>query len=541
MMRIRPGVALLLLILLLLTGLPGLAAGASEPTKHVVLIDGSGSMEDDQDKIYLYSTEKVKALVTQLLAVEGAFAAQDQLALGIFSKADQGRGLQSPIWVYEGTVAGFRANQPDLKPIRGWTDLVGSLDAGVAKMKGHTGPQLLWLLTDNIDQESDETDSTERFYESLAQRSDLNRIYVFPVDVGEPRRGLVLYSMVRLRSEKARPQDDARLDQAVAAINGSPLKPQLGDGGFLVRPLSDQGLKVEVVDFVPERRPGTEIQWKLNAETGQLIVAGYDEGTPVRGQLTIRLTSLLPALKIADAKITATIANLASPDFSLPEVVTQKITPTKVSLEPGQVAEYVVDLAIEPPSLIFSALKNPMAALQDFGEIRADLQLVVSDVTYVAIQPDRFFKVQRIPEILGNQSKVVLPVAVPMQVLVRPDPIRPLVALVVLLLVVGLLFLLYKLTLGRRYTVRITMLDLDRTEPVTLRRRLQIPNVGSIRMTALGALIFVPDPRLVAEGEKRRNLHGGTGQVLLKGGLSFRYEVGARKKRVERGGYRYAR
>lgn len=531
-------VILLMLLVLAISMLPAAASGASGERTHVVLIDGSGSMEDPAEKMLLYSTGKVQSLVNELTAVEAAFGPGDQLAIGIFSKT--AGNIKSPQWVYRGTVGNFRSGAPKLAPIGGWTDLVGTMDAGIAEVKAHPGTQFLWLLTDNIDQATDETKSTEQFYQYLAGKTELERIYVFPVDVGEAR-GLVLYGMIRQRSQAERTADNAALDEAVKAINASSLKPRLGDGGFLVRPLSDQGLKVEIVSFTPDKRISPDVKVKIDPTTGQVTVAGYEEGKPIRGQFKVVLTSLLPALKITDATVTAELSNVTTKDFVLPKVVSQNITPTKVTLAPGEKAEYTVDLNIEPPFLLFNALKNPLAALEDWGTLSADLRLVVKDVTFAATQPDKFYKVQQIPEILGNQSKVTMPVTATMTAQVRLDSARPMALAAFVVAVLVLLFLIYKATLGRRYVVHVWYPDFDKTEAVTLRHSMVVPHFGKIVAGVISGLTFVPEMKGPVK-ETKRPLKGGRNTITLKDGRTFQYEVGSKsRKQKPQGGYPYAR
>lgn len=270
---------ILLMAILLLIPAHG-AFAADEVKQHVLLIDGSGSMEDPAGQAFLYSSGKVQAALQQLVGVDGAFAPSDQITVGIFSKADG--QIKSPQWVFRGSVQELRAGWPKLEPIRGWTDLVGALDAGVDEIKAHKGPQFLWLLTDNIDQAADSTESTEQFYGSLAERTDLHRIFVFPVDL-QDKNGLVLYAMSRQRSAATRQADGELLDKAVAAINGSALKPKLGDGGFLVRPLADEGLKVEVVGFTADPEVSPNVTYTFDPAEGTISLQGFAEGAPSRG------------------------------------------------------------------------------------------------------------------------------------------------------------------------------------------------------------------------------------------------------------------
>lgn len=527
------------LALLALPGAPALAAG--EARKHALLIDGSGSMEDPAAQMFMYSSGKVETFVRRLVEVEGAFQAHDEIAIGVFSKTDKDRGVVSPVWLYKGTVAKLRSGWPGLKHIGGWTDLVGALDAGVNEVKSHKGPELVWLLTDNIDQAADTTDSTEQFYLNLAGRNDLHRIHVFPVDLSAPQ-GLVMYGLVRDRGEQYRQADGQALDQAVAAVNSSPLKPLLGDGGFLVHPLAEQAFDVKVVDFVPDPQVSPGARFSVDPQTGAIRLSGFAEGKPVRGQFKVELTSRFPALKIEDATISAELGALSSGDFYLPKTVAQKISPTKVSLEPGQKAEYTVDIEIEPPLLIWNPLEEPAGALEDEGTIRGDLKLVVRDVTFKAVQPDKFFKVQQIPEILGNRSRVIIPLAAPVTVHVALPWWRLGMLFGILLAFIGLLWALYAGTVGRKRTVRAHSLHFDTSGVVSLSRKLVVPGYGFFRMNLLGGLEFVADAgpapapapakgkgKAAARGRVRK-LRAPRGEIKLDDNRSFFYEVGTKAK-----------
>jgi hypothetical protein len=528
---------LFVLLALCLVFLPATGQGAATETrKHVLLIDGSGSMESTETGVFLYSTGKLYALVRNLLSVNSAFQPQDQLSVGIFSKTHKGLGIQSPAWVFRGTVDRFLAEVRSLKPLEGWTDLVGTLDAGVAEVQSYKGPQFVWLLTDNIEQEKDDADTTEQFYNNLATRSDLSRIYVFPIDLGTSR-GLVLYGAVRDRSVSTRAGDGELLDQAVAAINKSALRSQLGDGGFLVRPLADQPLDLAVKGFEPAA--GDKVTFAKDEQRGGFTLQGYAEGKPIRGKLHVQLTSRFKALKIVTATVEARLNNVSSGDFSIRPILSQEITPTKVSLGPGDTADYTVALSVEPPHLAWNVLQDPAPAFADEGTIRGQLSLVVKDVTYAAVQPDKFYKVQKIPEILGNRSHATMLDAEFMTIHVALPWWRTLVVLGVPLGIILLAVLVYMLTAGRSYRLRVTPVGQNAIERVVTRRHpLVVGALGKIQVDGWGRLVYHPAKDF--SGEKSRILRAERGEVLLKT-TSFRYELVKKPARTNthKGGYRH--
>lgn len=513
-------------LVLLAALLPPPAAAATEVARHVFLVDGSGSMENEDDSGLLYSQGKVQRLVQDLIAVEGAFAPADEISIGIFSKTDAERGLTSPMWVYRGTVAALRRQWPTLKPILGWTDLVGAVEAGVGELKNAGGPQLLWLLTDNIDQTTDTTDSTDAFYTHLAGRNELFRIHVFPVDVGS-RQGLVLYAMARDRGEKSRSTDAERLDRAAAALNASPLRPQMGDGGFLVRPLGEQGLSIEVSDFQFDGIPDEHARWEREEDGRSLSLAGFKEDEPIKGTFTVKLTSRFPALRIVSANIQAQLINLDSGDFALSGSLPQAIRPNRVSLSPGQSALYGVDLDLPPPRWTLNVFKQPAGALADEGKIRGELRLAVTEVVFAALAPEKFFHVQSIPEILGNRAKgLQLTATTPFELHVALPWWRALLLGGLLLAVLVLLLAAYRLTFGQRRRVRAYGGHLGVKEVEGLvggRRRLVVPGFGTLRGDALGRLRFVPEAGL--RQERSRTLRGRSGQVRLEDGRMFNYTL----------------
>ncbi|MDF2629446.1 MAG: hypothetical protein K0R39_3277, partial [Symbiobacteriaceae bacterium] len=485
-----------------------------------------------------YRTGKVQALVQKLLAVDGAFDPKDQISIGIFSKTDESRGIKSPLWVYRGTVAQLRAAWPQLKPIGAWTDLVGTLDAGVEEVKKHKGPQTLWLLTDNIDQQDANVDSakaTNDWYNSLAARADLFRMYIFPIDVQEEKRGLVLYAMARNRGDRYVTEDAAQLDKAVAAINGSALKNQLGEGGFLVRPLADEGLTVEVTGFTPDPEVSPDVSFAYDQPTGAISLTGFAEKKPIRGQFKVVLTSRFPALKIVDAKVEAELVDVASPMFVMPTIVSQKITPNRVTLAPGQKAEYTVDLDIEPPFMLWNPFEDPLAALEEEGAITGQLKLRVYDVTFEATQPGKYYKVAQIPEILGNRSKVPISVVAPLTMQVGLGWERLLQLGLYLFLLIAVLVIGYWALFGQKRMVRIYNDAFDKTEPISLKRRLDLPDMGYIRMKLFGGVVFVPT---VGKVRKERPLRGRSGRIDLEDGRSFFYDMhpGRAKSRSGKGG-----
>jgi hypothetical protein len=511
------------------------ALAADEVKKHVLLIDGSGSMEDDAEQVHLYASGKLQAMLQELLSVESAFAPRDQITVGIFSKADG--QIKSPQWVFRGTVQELRGGWPKLEPIKGWTDLVGALDAGVDEIKAFKGPQLVWLLTDNIDQAADSTESTEQFYGTLAERTDLHRIYVFPVDL-QDKNGLVLYAMSRQRSAATRQGDGELLDKAVAGINGSTLKPRLGDGGFLVRPLADEGLKVEVVGFTADPQVSPNVTYTFDPALGTISLQGFAEGAPIKGQFKVRISSKFPALKIVNATVAAELNHMSSGHFVLPASVVQAITPTKVSLNPGQTADYTIDLALDAPFMIWNPFTAPMGALQDEGTIEGQLRLVVTDTTFAAVQPDKFFKVQRIPEILGNRSHVSIPLMAPVTMHVALPWWRLLEVLLILAVLLGAIYALYKLTVGRKRFVFVRGAHGELTEPVSFRRKMVIPGVGEIKATLTGQLRFVPAPGTGAG--RPQKLVRKRGQLTLGDGRSFDYELLDRQRKPKGKGIRNA-
>lgn len=535
----RLGVAWLLCLMVVMTLVPAAAAADNAVRHHVILLDGSGSMEDPPEKVFLYSSGKLQRFVQDLVAVEGAFGPKDQITLGIFSKADA--GITSPTWVYRGTVANLRAQLPQLKPLNGWTDLIGSLEAGSKELQEAKETPILWLLTDNIDQDGVENESTERFYTHLAGRTDLVRMYVFPVDLKE-KNGLVLYAMAQDRGASHRAADGASLDQAIKAINGSALKPQLGDGGFMVRPLADQGLAVEVTGFLPDAATSPEVVFEKDEATDTFALRGFREGQPVRGKFKVLLTSKFPSLRIVHADVEAELVNVSSGDFAMAPILSQKITPTKVSLEPGQTAEYTVELEIAPPSLTWDPLKEPAGALADEGTIRGELRLVVTSVTFAAVQPDKYFKVQRIPEILGNKAQMTVPVSTPVVVHVGLPWWRVWMLIGFVVVPVAIVAALVYLVFFRRWHVRVTGLATSSGEvsgTVRLAKPLEVPGFGIIKAVPLTGLVFVPDPKTY-RGERKQNLSRRRGTIeLKKHGRSCDYEIGTKHK--ETGGKRHER
>ena len=385
---------------------------------------------------------------------------------------------------------------------------------------------MIWLLTDNIAMEADDQDSTDQWYAHLAGRAEIGRIYVFPVDAGA-RQGLVLYGMGRDRGA-SRQADYARLDRAVEAINASALRPKLENGGFLVRPLSEQGLTITISDFTADddAEAATAFRW----EAGRVDVSGFLEQRPLHGRFRVALTSPFPGLKIADAQIEAQLVSVESGDFALPAALTQQISPTKVSLGPRQTAEYLVELNIPPPAMAWNPLTGLSGAMAETGTVRATLQLLVTGITFAAVEPEKYFKVQQIPEILGNRGHLELAATTPVTLEVSLPDWRLWVMVLLWLGIVLLAGLALWAAFGQRRWLRVHGLHLDQRGLVSMRRRLLVPGLGSVRGGLFGSLIFVPEPPI--SGERRRYLSGRRGEVKLKGAGSFQYERVSRHDRT---------
>lgn len=283
-------VYLILSVLLFLA--PGAYAGTA-----LLLVDRSGSM-----KTY-FEDGVIQKLASE---VQNVLQENGEMDLAVFStEVARVQGVTSPQFTYERG--------------RSFTLLDRALEYAL-----RNSYNTAWMITDNIQDEpgSSQVGNTESFYQILRQ-DKVHSVLVFPVSQSPGRQGLVIYALLFDSQETDSFSTEIKRvsEKLRATYKTEPLR---------LKPLDEGTVETVVGESNSQAKP-------------------YREGQEVRESLTVRLRSKFDHLKITEANITVPQAQpgFGKESLLVPEKLTIEVTPTLVTLEPGEETQNLYTVSVD--------------------------------------------------------------------------------------------------------------------------------------------------------------------------------------------------
>jgi len=417
----------------------------------VFLFDNSGSMSgfyrEQNSSFKVFCKALIKNSVTQ----------NDDAGVMLFTKTDTKRGLSSPKEIFNGNGKTLIAEQVmnDFKMMRGndggfgTTDLIEALDKAVESIKEKPG--IIWLVTDNINDNSGSGDSsyfnTLEFYKRLRNDDNIKKILLYPipekvVEAGYASNGYVVYGIVYSKIKLSQ----AELEKYDALIRGIGIKQK----AITLKPLD-----VGTVVLNPKVTQSKIAPGKLYYDGKTLRGFDFEEGERVKetfNDLTLK-SNLYPYI-IKSAKLDVRLDNFKSSDYSVKSLGTQTISPSTVSnVSPeGEVTGFSIlfNMPEITPTFSFNTIFK-----EDFS-IGGNLVLEVSQVDILLDEGymnsfRELFALQSVPEIFKpvlKDKKIIT--HIPLEIRMKYGPWRLFVLIGILLIVGAIVFIFIYLLLKKK-------------------------------------------------------------------------------------------
>jgi hypothetical protein len=292
-------------LLLLLRAAYGAAPDLLVPRSHLLLLDVSGSMEQEHGIAFnRYSSRFVHKLVEKLLRADGQYVQKDHpVVVLLFSHGGQPHPASAPIPA--GQMNALLGQIPNTAA-DSETDLVYALRRALEVIRERQLPEpvTIWMVTDN--KPSIAQTQIEPLYERLRDLADFREIWFCPL--ADPEKGsrdaLVLYTIVYSRS--AGEPALGLMTEAGKRIGyeSVPFKPLYTREGSLRFGRDIEYLDTSMETAQPDRF--TDADGRLN-----LI---FREGEEVSGFLRFRIRSELKGWRITRASLEDGKAELNIPD-----------------------------------------------------------------------------------------------------------------------------------------------------------------------------------------------------------------------------------
>ncbi len=423
----------------------------SQSDEFVFLFDNSGSMSG----YYRETASTYKSFCKTL--IKNSVSADDYLKIFLFSKSDPKRSLISPKEIYEGSGKDFISSNfdNDFRLMRasdgdfGTTDLIEALEKAESSFKSGAG--IIWLVTDNINDNSGSGDSsfanTLEFYKKIRNSEKIRKILMYPIpekvtEAGYTSFGYVAYGMVW--SEKSLSQ--TQLDYYDKIIQGTGIKQK----AITLKPLD-----VGTLMLVPEVTKSKISPAKLYFDGKSLKGFDFSEGENIKETFSgLSLKSRLYPYIIKSARLDVRLENFESSDYSVKSIGTQKISPSAVSnVSPeGEVKGFTVIFDMPEVSPKFSL----NTIFKDEFIIKGDLVLEVSNVDIFLDEnyTDNFkqlFALQTVPEIFKpvlKDKKIIT--LIPLEIKIKYGSWRLFVLIGLILAVIIIIILILFLILKRK-------------------------------------------------------------------------------------------
>lgn len=415
----------------------------------VFLFDNSGSMSG----YYRLPTSSFKLFCNAL--IKNSTQPGDKVDVLLFSKTEQARGMKSPISIFSGLASEINYSTLDEKMIMyraedgllGNTDLIESLDSGIAHLKGKTG--VIWMITDNINDVSGTGDesfqNTLDFYKRLRGDENIRKILMYPipekfVEGNKTSEGYVVYGMVY----SATPLSQLQLESYDAQLRASGIKQK----AITLKPLDVGTIVLKPVKTQSMVSPG-----KLYFDGKTLRGFDFEEGQEIKEVFSdlVLKSNLYPYL-VRSANLRVRLDDFISSDYSVESLGTQTITPSTVSnVSPeGEVTGFSILFNMPEITPVFSFNTIFKEEFTVGGNLilevyNADIEI---DESYIN-QFQQLFALGSVPDIFQPviKDKTIYTV-IPLEIKIRYGAWRLYILIgliaVALLLIAAILFILLK-------------------------------------------------------------------------------------------------
>ncbi|CAN5595444.1 hypothetical protein BH10BAC5_BH10BAC5_28090 [soil metagenome] len=448
---------ILITILFLLVLSNGSAFSQIQKKDVVFLFDNSGSMSG------FYRQENSAFRLFSKTLIRNAVSQSDDASIMLFTKNDPARKIESPKILFSGSgkelnpadvISKFQLTKGSDQDF-GKTDLIEALDHGINAINQKTG--IIWLLTDNINDNSGSGDSSYKntldFYMRLRNDNGIRKILMFPIpdhvyEDGYTSEGYILYGIVYSKEDLSQ----SELEEYDAYLRGVGIKQK----AITLKPLD-----IGTIILIPKVTQSRISPLKLYYDGKKITGYGFEEGEKVKETFSdLSLRSVLYPYLIKSATLSVRLSDFKSSDYSVKSMGTLNITPSSVSnVSPeGEVKGFslIFNLPEITPNFSFNTIFK-----EDFT-IGGDLLLEVSQVDIVLDQEymksfSSLFALSSVPEIFQPVLKdKKITTHIPLEIKMKYGPWRMFVLLGLAALIFGLLSLFLILALKRKsYTLMI--------------------------------------------------------------------------------------
>lgn len=493
----------------------------SQPIKnHIILLDASGSIKGQ------YQNGLREWLIAPLLS-NGVFQSGDRVILRTFDKRGNKNFIKDdPQRRYQGQFnkENVLAAVPTTEQITGrFTAIAEALEIAIADIQEYnwSGDTLIWLVTDNIQDESGSGDDPiSPFYEKIYTDPNFRNIYFFPlVKEGSPG-ALVMYMLDYAKKDNQLPM------QGLAESVGK----TIGHRPVLFRPIRLSALELDRSNITLETEDGSTQGVEL--EDGCIIVP-LANGHSLSGRIKFKLRSKFKEWRIEQANVsnaTVTIEPSDSLDIAAGDALQWQLDPKTLDLGPQETSKkvYIINLAsgrqisaLTPTfwQSFFIAPEIKVKAKVRFEVKEPQLKLAFFDDAELADKIRRVKGLEKIEDFLLPRSIPAterdLALEIPLMIKIAEPP-RPIWVLVLIgvALIAGLAGLILLLTSKTAYKLTgpdgEKLLKLGLIASVELTIGQEQVGVLTRRFGGLKAKSFIP---FVLEGElteQRLNQHSST-------------------------------
>ena len=435
--------------LLALLFLISLLSESVAQTNYSFLFDNSGSM------LGYYGDKKSTFKMFAKALIKNSIGEKDNVSVYLFSKNDTKRGIQSPVELYKGLSKDLLIDKVigDFKSSKGKdndygsTDIIEAIDKAIEGMK--TGTGIIWLITDNINDNSGSGDSsffnTLEFYKRLRNDDKIKKILLFPIPEkisGEKYEstGYVCYAIYYSDKEVSQ-QDLEKIHNQFLGI------------GIKQKPITLKPLDIGTITLHPKLTQSKISEGKLYFDGKALRGFGFEEGENIREVFPdlVLKSNLFPYI-IKSAKLSVRLDKFSSSDYSVKSLGTQSISPSTVSnVSPeGEVTGFSVTFNMPEITPVFSF--NTIFK-EDFS-VGGSLVLEVSQVDILLDEPymnnfKELFALNSIPEIFKPVLKdKKIETRIPLEIRIKYGAWRLFllisIIIIILLIIFAIAFLLFR-------------------------------------------------------------------------------------------------
>lgn len=309
---------------------------------HVLLLDVSRSMQQRY-------ANNLKGWLVEPILRSSAFAKGDHIILRSFDR--RGNTSFNPIdpqRLYDGgyDASGILTRVPNHASGSN-TDLPEAMNLALADLQGLgvTGDVLIWLITDNVQAVSGNT-NIDPLYRSISGEKNFQAAYLFPlikennVTVTPTNNAMVLY-LLHYSTQGSRLKLNGLADEIGSKLHNDPVT------WFPI----ERAIELDAGNI------------QANGETaplvdGKLILPNVPEGVPPNFEITFRFKSQLRGREIKQGKLSGVKGTIATPESveaegNLADALTGFVSPPVLKLKPNQRSSATYQAHVEAGGLTF--------------------------------------------------------------------------------------------------------------------------------------------------------------------------------------------